>query len=482
MLRLLARIGISIDRVKLAAPTGRAAQRLTESIHAADLRQNDGEQSLDKQASRDATTIHQMLGYRRSRNTFTHSQHNQLPADVVIIDEVSMIDIMLMTKLLQAIPETCRLIFLGDHNQLPSIDAGDVLANLMPKSSSSYSRKFQKMAESIRPGIRLPSIPLQDDNTLTDRVFFLSTNYRSEPTLFNIAAAINALSKKGLSADHLKSKTIAIIDDIPILNIRSLTRNCQFPEKGCWRLLPDQNAAKSTWGDAVQSWGHYHYLSSVDTAGRTYKDYSAMLRNWKFPSNNHNENISNSLAGLFRFINQGRVLTLIHEGVYGARGVNTRLINSLRPELDDEGSDVIFRGSMILITRNDKAKGLFNGDIGVILGDAGQGYCAVFSRSGSCISIPVNELPPYESAFAMTVHKSQGSEYDQVLLVLPENSIHRLLTREIIYTGLTRAKNLAVIYGSKDTLQTAMSTQIHRESGLDLWNIKDNQQHSEKEL
>lgn len=469
ILRLLTRAGISLDRIKLAAPTGRAAQRLTESIHAVDFSQDDNNQSFDNLIRCEATTIHHLLGYKKSRNSFTYNQHNILPADVIIIDEVSMVDMVLMTKLLQAIPENCRIIFLGDRNQLPSIDAGDVLANLIPESSSSYSSQFQILAESIRPGIRPATISSPICSNHIDRVVFLTKNYRFEPTLLKITAAINALPKKEVSKDKVKSETTPIIDNLPLLDIRSLAENSQFPQKGCWHLLPDNTTAKSSWLDVIQSWGNYHYLTSIDTREKTYKDYIAALHEWKSESRDENRDTNNILAVLFRFINRARILTLIHAGLYGTSGINKILISQLQPELDNRGSNLMFGGLPVLITRNDKIKGLFNRDIGVILGNDKRGYRAAFPRSGSYITFPVNELPPYEPAFAMTVHKSQGSEYDRVLLVLLENPNHRLLTREIIYTGLTRTKNLAIIYGSKDALQTAITNHIHRESGLDIW-------------
>jgi len=156
-------------------------------------------------------------------------------------------------------------------------------------------------------------------------------------------------------------------------------------------------------------------------------------------------------------------------GLTGTQRINMILQELLRQELDASGQNSIFSGLPILITRNNKQKDLFNGDIGVILGNSEDGYQAVFSRGENFVPYPINNLPPFEPALAMTVHKSQGSEYNHVLLALPDNPNHRLFTREIIYTGLTRAKKSAIIYGSEDALQTAITNRIHRESGMDLW-------------
>ena len=470
IVRMFIRTGIFADRIKLAAPTGRAAQRLTESIHALNFSQGSKNEIDDSLKSMDATTIHHLLGYKKSRNSFTCNDHNLLPADVVIVDEVSMVDIVLMTKLLQAIPKECHIIFLGDRNQLPSVEVGSVLANLIPVSLPGYSIEFRETVKSIRPEINLPALSAQDNNQLCDKVVFLSKNYRSEPSIIQITDTINSLSNENPGIDTA-SRAAEIIHDLPQLNIKQMTHSSQFPKTGCWQFIPGTTSDKLIWIEIIQTWGKSQYLMRRDNHGNTYKDCIQKVQGREIQSEVHSDDKNETFDAIFKFISQARILTLIHAGLLGTQGINEILINQLRPEFDTPGNNAIFHGSPILITRNDKISGLFNGDIGVILTDAERGFNGVFQRSGNYISIPVNELPPYESSFAMTVHKSQGSEYDDVLLVLPDNPNHRLLTREIIYTGLTRAKNLAVIYGSKETLQTAITIQIHRESGLDIWNF-----------
>jgi exodeoxyribonuclease V alpha subunit len=143
-----------------------------------------------------------------------------------------------------------------------------------------------------------------------------------------------------------------------------------------------------------------------------------------------------------------------------------RLAGSLDPSV--EGEAAVFSGAMIVITRNDYGKGLFNGDVGVVIRDAKQAYRAVFQRSDTFLDYPVSVLPAWEPAFAMTVHKSQGSEFDDVLIVLPDDETHRLLSREIVYTGITRAKKRVIIYGTESALDTALKRRIERQSGL-IW-------------
>ena len=162
------------------------------------------------------------------------------------------------------------------------------------------------------------------------------------------------------------------------------------------------------------------------------------------------------------------VLSLIRNGGYGCTGINARITAELGSELESPAwsEKGYFSGALIMITRNDYAKELFNGDVGIVLEDGTGIYRAFFPRLAAYVHFSMDLLPPWEFAFAMTVHKSQGSEFDNVLLVLPEDENHRLLTREILYTGITRAKKRVVIHGSEGALSTAIQRRIVRHSGL----------------
>ena len=156
--------------------------------------------------------------------------------------------------------------------------------------------------------------------------------------------------------------------------------------------------------------------------------------------------------------------------MYGCTVINTVIANQLRRVCDPlaERYGDGFAGAIVIIIRNDYSKALFNGDVGVILKDTQESYRAFFQRAGAHISFPVNLLPAWEYAFAVTVHKSQGSEYDDVLLVLPDDENHRLLSTEIVYTGITRAKKRVLLYGTQGALQTALQRKIRRKSGF-MW-------------
>lgn len=490
ILRVMVRSGIAPDRIKMTAPTGRAAQRMTESIR----KGLDGVQDTsagtpdDSLVHLEAVTIHRLLGYTPSHGRFFHHQHNPLSAELLIVDEVSMVDVVLMTKLLQALPKTCRIVLLGDRHQLPSVDAGTVLADLMPSTDTRFTTDFRAAAQEWRPAVVVPDDPATDIR-LADRIVFLKENYRSEPSILAAAAAINTAPSADEDGETIASQAAAeIVDTIPVLEVTAshqdadgmvtpLTVPWPTPstnsegitacEAGGCHFLPTSSEHEASWTDIALSWGRHHYLDNTDDDGRTYRQ--CLQAAGDLTGSEEDDEINAIYNAIFHFINRARVLTLIHSSKRGTRFINGLIGNLIRPALDTAGTGTEFAGAPVLITNNDHAKGLFNGDVGVILGTSDGGYRAVFPRLGTYLSFPIDTLPPHQPAFAMTVHKSQGSEYDQVLLVLPEDAGHRLLTREIIYTGLTRAKYLAVTYGTTDAMQTAIANRICRDSGLDLW-------------
>ena len=174
------------------------------------------------------------------------------------------------------------------------------------------------------------------------------------------------------------------------------------------------------------------------------------------------------LGEIFNRVGSARVLSLVRNGIYGCTGINREVADYLSLEFGPSAwtKEWYFSGAVFMITRNDYSKEVFNGDVGVVIREGRGVYRAFFPRSGSYITFSMDLLPPWELAFAMTVHKSQGSEFDDVLLVLPEDETHRVLTREIVYTGITRAKKRLIIYGTESGLNNALERQIERQSGL----------------
>ncbi len=423
ILRCLVREQIPAPGIILGAPTGRAAQRMTEMVQSniASIQ----EPSVDDLALMDLTgsTLHKILGYRSQRNEFHYCRTNPLPASVVVVDEVSMVDIVMMDKFLQAVdPQQTRLILLGDKNQLPSVEAGSVFAEMIPDGER--AAKF------------------------ADRFVVLKTVYRSGTNLLELAKRANQGAFPPYRAISFE-KALSL-------------------ESDQWAFVRAQGVG--FWQTHLYRWLQAHYLNPGSGDEESYA--SLIARAGEMPS----EKLTSSTEGLslldriFSVVDCARILSILRNGPYGCTVINNVIADHLIRVFDPSARRPRdgFSGAVVMVTRNDYSKELFNGDVGVIIRGADDAYRAFFHRSGSYLSYPVNLLPSWEFAFAVTVHKSQGSEFEDVLLVLPDDENHRLLTREIVYTGITRAKKRVVLYGSRPALDTALQKTIERQSGL-MW-------------
>jgi exodeoxyribonuclease V alpha subunit len=435
LLRCLMRGGLRPDQVALAAPTGRAAQRLTDSLRSGLEKIAAGPDEHDLLLhSLQAGTLHHLLEYSSSRGTFRRHRENPLDAEVVIVDEVSMVGVVLMAQLLQALRPECKLIFLGDKDQLPSVEAGAVLASLVPEPAA---RELGSEATST-----------------SDYVVLLRTNHRSQREIQAAAAAINR--QDAAIASRLPVQTLPAEDWMPAW--------WQAIESagGCWLLEQSTGTAQTAeLRRVLQRWASHHFL------GR----YSNLVPQCElFPGAEADPMMAERLRELFRNLESNRILTLVRAGTFGCVGINQYLDGILRPSLDRGSRGHLFAGAPVLITANDHVRQLYNGDVGVVLKCAStnrpQSLRAVFPRRSGFESFAVESLPSHELGLALTVHKSQGSEYDSVLLVLPPSGGRRLLTKEILYTGVTRARNLVLIAGTREMLRLAVGRKIMRESGL----------------
>jgi len=422
MLRCLVRSGVDPDAILLGAPTGRAAQRMTEAVQQSIetiLSPEDSDRAL---LSLKGSTLHKLLRYRRSRHDFYYGEANPLPESVIILDEVSMVDVIMMERFLRAVdPARTRLIFLGDKDQLPSVEAGAVLAEMIPDG---------RRAERFK-----------------GRLVVLDTVYRSGKNLIKLAGDVNV----GAFPEH---------QPIPF------ALGLELPGDG-WGVV--ENEGIRGWRRDLQLWVDHHYLNSRDGGGGNYLELITEAGRMDVGNLVHSEAGEDLLDRIFERVQRARVLSLLRNGIYGCIGSNREIAGRLAGAAGHSGlmEQGHFPGAMIMITRNDYARELFNGDVGVIIAD-GDGVCrAFFPRYGGYIAFSMDMLPPWELAFAMTVHKSQGSEFDDVLLVLPPNDGHRLLTREIIYTGITRARERVLIYGTGSALNAALARRIERISGLE---------------
>lgn len=432
LLRCLIRGKTEAGRIALAAPTGRAAQRLSESIRAGAEGLTDAGPLRDVQA----TTLHRLLGYVPSRHLFTRHRENPVDADVIIIDEVSMVGIAVISQLMQALAPTTKLVLLGDKDQLPSVDAGAVLASLVP---GNFQNGFHGDA-AAQLATLLPDLPLEPTSStavLQNHVVLLRTNHRSQEHIRVTAAAIN----------HQDS---SVVDRLPHLDLTETFESHQ----GCL-LLEQTSATGVEMRGFVKRWIEESFFQSRHE-GKTLAEW---LEEEKLDD-------AERARRLFPLIGRFRLLTLVREGTWGCNEINRFADTLLRPRLDGDTHSPLFAGALVLITRNDADRGLFNGDVGIAVRGAGSFLRVLFERPGGGESFPAEALPAHELGFALTVHKSQGSEYQNVMVVLPPSGGRRLLTKELLYTAVTRAKNLAVICSTREALDFAIRRKIVRETAF----------------
>ena len=410
--------GRPAPRVALAAPTGRAAERMAESLRNA-LQGLPGagvDAALCEQLPNTGTTLHRLLGVIPDAPRFRHHADNPLPYDVVVVDEASMIDLPLMTKLVEAVADGTRLVLLGDPDQLPSVEAGDVLSAIL-RAAGDGQRISAADAEALRPllgTVPAEAIAVHPGGFAGARVQ-LQRGYRQSEAL-QLAPLATALR------DGDAGRALALLREGRLGGVH-------FHEGEA---------------DPLQAWREplQHYWDALANAA----DPAAAL----------------AMAGRLR------LLTALREGPQGARGLNARIEELLAGGSRRGAGPGYFHGRLLIITENSYRHRLFNGDIGICLGDgAGRGTTAWFpgDAPGTPRAFHPAALPAHESAFAMTVHKAQGSEFDQVWLQLPRRD-NRVLSRELLYTGITRARHGLHLAGSAEVIEAALARHASRWSGL----------------
>ena len=420
LLVLLAAQAVQADqplpRVALAAPTGRAAERMAESLRLAvqRLRLVGIAPALCDAMPSTGTTLHRLLGVIPDSPRFRHHADNPLPYDVVVVDEASMIDLPLMTKLVEAVADGTRLVLLGDPDQLPSVEAGDVLSAILRASGDGLGTQADD-AQALHALLAPAALqPLALPRRFAGRRVQLQRGYRQTDAL-DLAPLAHAV-RDGNSATALA-----------LLRAGTLA-GVQFHE--------DQS-------DPLQ-----HHREQL-------------LGHWRGLGEAADPGVALANAGRIR------LLTAVREGPQGARGLNAR-IEALLAGVPRPGmAPGYFHGRLLLITENSYRHRLFNGDIGICLIDRHGSVTAWFP--GETPDQPrgfhPGALPAHESAFAMTVHKAQGSEFDEVWLQLPRRD-NRVLSRELIYTGMTRARQALHVLGSAEVLEAALARHASRLSGL----------------
>ncbi|HJW46488.1 MAG TPA: exodeoxyribonuclease V subunit alpha [Lysobacter sp.] len=435
-------------RIALAAPTGRAAERMAQSLRdaVAQLRALGVDPALCDALPCEARTLHRLLGsmgdsprFRHDGDSprFRHDGDNPLPFDVIVIDEASMVDLPLMCKLVAAVPDGAQLILLGDRDQLPSVEAGDVLAAIVDAAG--------------------------EDDTLPPELAACLAPLLGEPPAARTRAAVSAPGPQlqlALSFDAPSHESVdAMATALPLHGHRVHLRR-GYRQSDALDLAPLAQAVRT--GDAGQALAllrdgclggvHFHDGLSDLLAGPT---RNALLAPWRELAT-----LTEPALALQHATRQ-RVLTALREGAQGANQLNARIEEALA----GAQREPYFHGRLLLVTENSYRHGLFNGDIGVCLRDADGTAVAWFAGSEGVRSFHPAALPAHTGAFAMTVHKAQGSEYDTVWLQLPRQDA-LTLSRELMYTALTRARHALHVCAGDAVLRAALSRHAVRVSGL----------------
>jgi exodeoxyribonuclease V alpha subunit len=440
-------------RIRLAAPTGKAAARLTESI-GAQVASLPVDEDVRSAIPSEVTTLHRLLGSLPDSRHFRHHAGNPLPLDVLVVDEASMIDLEMMASLLAALPRHARLILLGDKDQLASVEAGALLGDLCRDAEGGYySAGTRAWLEQVADEV-LADPALRDGDAvrqpLAQRTVMLrhSRRFGSGSGIGRLARAVNA-REAGLARAILAEGS----RDLHLLRLRG--EHDEQLERLLLAGLPAQGEAKPQ--------GYAHYLGVLRET-RPAADCPADSEEWDAWA-----------ARVLRAFDEFQLLCAVRKGPWGVEGLNPRIASALQRRGLLEGDQGWYEGRPVLVTRNDYSLGLMNGDIGIALrlpepDAAGQAVLrVVFPRndgSGGLRLILPSRLSAVETVFAMTVHKSQGSEFAHTALILPD-TLNPVLTKELVYTGITRARHwFSLIESRAGVFDEAVRRQVERRSGL----------------
>ena len=446
------RAGVASPRIALAAPTGRAAERMAESLRrAAQQMASLGiDDALLAALPVQAGTLHRLLDTIPDSPRFRHHADNPLPFDIVVVDEASMVDLPLMCKLTEAVAEGAQLVLLGDADQLPSVEAGDVLAAILAAAGPGDTLA-EEDARALQP--LLGSAP-----SLAREAEISSARHPREggdPATLPLSEEERKSLDSRLRGNDEQEQGAA-----PLCRVH-LVRG--YRQSEALDLAPLAEAVRN--GDAHEALrllrsgelSNVHFHEGADDPLQARLD---LLAHWRALAAHTDP------AQALRDANRLRLLTALREGAQGARGLNVRIEAQLSGRRLGT-PPAWFPGRLLLITQNSHRHGLFNGDVGICLADADGVPLAWFAgnESEGVRAFHPAALPAHESAFAMTVHKAQGSEFDEVWLQLPRSD-SRVLSRELLYTGITRARTALHVAGSAEVIAAALGRHAGRVSGL----------------
>lgn len=472
-------------RVALAAPTGKAAQRMQEALTA----RQDLPETVRQALPEAAVTLHRLLGVlpesaEQVGRRFRHHAGNPLPYDLIVVDEASMIDLSMATQLLEAVPEGARLILLGDKDQLAAVEAGAVFGELSAQRAFSPDMRSRLLsalewpAEAPPRSGPLAAIAIADGNQgggggnvhvsqgLEDTVVWLERTYR-----FGARSAIGRLATAIKAGKVIEARKEFTIPD----NERDARSHAAASQElgaqeegdteGADRVMLSEDGGiqlSPTHLNALAD-GYSAYLDALAEAVTTIGQLGD-------PAAATTADIAMVAQPVFAAFGQFRVLCATRGGRRGVEFLGAQLTALLARRAGvalGAGGGAWFAGRPVLVTQNEYALNLFNGDIGIALplGPSGTLRVAFATPDGGYRLYSPASLPAHETAFAMTIHKSQGSEFERVAMVLPEQA-SRVLSRELVYTGVTRARRQAWLYAPWPVIASAIARPTQRDGGL----------------
>jgi exodeoxyribonuclease V alpha subunit len=401
-------------RAALVSPTGKGAARLQEAMKKA--KENLAcEERVKAIIPDNASTIHRLLGPAAGSPYFRFNAQNPLAVDTVVVDEASMVDLALMSKLVQALPSHARFVLLGDKDQLSSVEAGAVLGDICDTGQSHpFSKTF---CAEIRAATGYEITGVKAAAGMSDSIVQLTRSYR-----FGEESGIAAASRSVNQGDA--DAALKILQDAMHGDLR-------------WKPLPSPKSLLRALKD--RGLEEFHFLFEVDDPHK-----------------------------IFQRLDRFRILCALRQGPFGSNAVNALVEHLFREQKLLRGEGRWYRGRPVLITQNDYNLHLYNGDIGIALPDPrAGGELRVFFQApdGALHAFHPVRLPEHETVYALTVHKSQGSEFDRLLLILPDRD-SPVLTRELIYTGITRAREEVEVWGRESVFREAVGRRTTRMSGL----------------
>ncbi len=461
LLCLLRQKGEMAPRIKLCAPTGKAAGRLGQSLEdqlsSKDaFAKDDGqisivdfikkhsseEDSIGELIPRRATTVHSLIGVHPHSKLCTFNKKNPLPCDILVVDEVSMIDLMLFTKLIDALSPNTILILLGDKDQLCSVEAGSVMADLCATRDHGKSLVDCSILQTVANLTGAPNELLESPGEMTNNVMFLTHSFRfkEDSGIGNLATLVRdgALKK---DSQNLAGKDLFLAD---LAKVKARFEGQQLAFHS-YSAVDKGKVMRALVRDAV------------DGANNSYKEFINFIKGQQ------SMDAKNAKEALF-LLNKFRILCSNRNGIFGTRRLNTEIKSALMKDLGSQSGEW-FTGRVVMATQNSQSGGVHNGDVGFVFVQNGEPRVWFEDEQGGARAVSTVYLTNCEDAYAMTVHKSQGSEYDRVIMAISDRD-NAVLSRELIYTGITRARHLIEVYCDDEIFSTASLRSVERQSGL----------------